>query len=227
MIVCMRGAAAAPAPPVASGPKKHPGGPDAFLKSLPADELTEEEDAMRTAVLELTSKGSMLLIELQRNPAVSRASSKLLPSDVPLNKWINSRVGGEMSLKKDGQGRIIVSQRGVASQEAAHHDQSQTKEDFFAALPGDEFGDDEVNLREALVNILESWKGSGDCTLTHASGQSAVQRAKRGLFAKGCAATLKDWIDRRIGGEIETAEDARSGSVSFWLRGRGSKRRRM
>merc|ERR1719221_663024 len=69
------------------------------------------------------------------------------------------------------------------------------------------------------MRFLDDWsarKPNGPAPiLSDALIEKAVQNAKNDLLPKG--ASLKDWIDRRIGGEIDTRQN-KSGHIEFLFR---------
>merc|ERR1719178_249128 len=113
---------------------------------------------------------------------------------------------------------------------------SDKKEQFFASLPEDSFLPEEEDLRDTLLAFLGKWTGSEPPSLSDAGSDAEIRRTRPGVLPKGCQVSLKDWIERRIGGEIELAVDPRgSGQWLFGLRGAlelpqphgGAKRRRV
>merc|ERR1719379_3158649 len=93
------------------------------------------------------------------------------------------------------------------------------KEQFFASLPDDSFTPEEEDLRDTLLAFLGQWSGPEPPSLSDAGGDQEIRRARPLVLPKGCQVSLKDWIERRIGGEIELAMDNRSGQWLFGLRG--------
>jgi len=94
------------------------------------------------------------------------------------------------------------------------------KEQFFASLPEDSFTPEEEDLRDTLLAFLGMWTSNDPPSLSDAGGDPEIRRARPAVLPKGCQVSLKDWIERRIGGEIELAMDHRSsGQWLFGLRG--------
>merc|ERR1712194_942748 len=93
----------------------------------------------------------------------------------------------------------------AAMQEAEDGDPGSA-EDFFARLPSDSFSPDEEGLREAVLSFLEAQKGEpAACSLVEAD--KVVGRLLGKVLRKGCPVSFREWIDRRLGGEIDTGED--------------------
>merc|ERR1711956_67607 len=89
---------------------------------------------------------------------------------------------------------------------------------FFEALPVDSFTPEEETLREALLDYIHKWSGKVPPLLSHAGSDSRIKVLKDRVLPKGTPVNFKEWIDRRIGGEIEFVE-APSGLVHFGLQG--------
>jgi len=80
------------------------------------------------------------------------------------------------------------------------------KRSFFESLPADELLPMELQMREKLLDELDRFGkegagGDGPNLSTIATGK-AFQKLKQDLLKN--KVSLRDWIDRRIGGEIET-----------------------
>merc|ERR1712014_119198 len=92
------------------------------------------------------------------------------------------------------------------------------KEDFFATLPSDSFSRDEEQLREALMEFLQKWRQPESPTVTVASRHMMVSTYQDKVIPKDAPVTLADWIERRIGGEVELGPGA-NGAMHFALHG--------
>eukprot|EP00927_Polykrikos_kofoidii_P075005 TRINITY_DN7105_c0_g3_i1.p1 TRINITY_DN7105_c0_g3~~TRINITY_DN7105_c0_g3_i1.p1 ORF type:complete len:705 (-),score=153.52 TRINITY_DN7105_c0_g3_i1:299-2413(-) len=209
---------APPAPPVLNRRSETPPSPppppnggslgEAFFARLPEDELSSDELVLRQAVFDWIeqsrpSETPPFLSDASRNRAVQQARSALLPAELPLRMWIERRIGGEVEVTKDDRGRFLLYARNAErpKREEGNHRRDQL-EAFFESLPSDGFSSEEERLREAVLHFLENWKSEEPPTLTHA-GQDAEIRKWRLAFLKNVS--LKEWIDRRIGGEVEMA----------------------
>eukprot|EP00927_Polykrikos_kofoidii_P075003 TRINITY_DN7105_c0_g1_i1.p1 TRINITY_DN7105_c0_g1~~TRINITY_DN7105_c0_g1_i1.p1 ORF type:complete len:730 (-),score=161.31 TRINITY_DN7105_c0_g1_i1:182-2299(-) len=210
---------APPAPPVLHrraeppppGPPPPPTGSalgEAFFARLPEDELSPEELALRDAVFDWIeqsrpSETPPFLSDASRDRTVQQARTELLPAELPLRMWIERRIGGEVEVTKDERGRFLLYARNAErpKREEGNHRRDQL-EAFFESLPSDGFAPEEERLRDAVLQFLENWKGEEPPTLTHA-GQDPDIKKGRISFLKNVS--LKEWIDRRIGGEVEMA----------------------
>jgi len=89
---------------------------------------------------------------------------------------------------------------------------------FLRELPEDRLTDTEVSLRQELIEFLNAWREDVQPTLADATTNPKVGEVRRRCLPKQL--TVRSWIDRRIGGEIETlqAPDG-SGRVYFGFPG--------
>jgi len=100
-------------------------------------------------------------------------------------------------------------------------DKEAQREQFFAELPDEGFTSDEEQLREALIDFLGDWKAREPPTLSHAGGDPRIKKCKQKVLPKGTPVAFSDWINRRIGGEIELAEAPTGcGQLHFGFRGK-------
>jgi len=186
-----------------------------FISRLPTDKYIDSEVQLRQAIIDLLQEKGVAvpLTEVCKDPKVTEYRSELLPSIIPLREWIEQRIGGEVETSKDETGRYMLAIKagGGASKESK-------REKFFEDLPTDGFTHDEVQLRQALLDFLQNWKASEPPTLTNAGEDQTVKKWKMRVIPKGTPVTMRNWIDRRIGGEIELAESA-SSQLYFGLRG--------
>jgi len=229
-------------PPPGYGAPPHaipPGtkGEDFFAK-LPGDELLPGEMELRAAVLAWIERWSQTrpitrppgsppqLSDTGADAEIRRARAAVLPKSVKLAEWIERRIGGEVELRSVANGQQEVYLRGTAPPEGRGRVAgAQEREAFFAALPEEAFSEAEETLRAALLDFLDRWSGVAPPALSDAAVDEAVAEAK-GFLPKG---VLKEWIDRRIGGEIETQLDGPKGQAIFGKRGElgsAAKRRR-
>jgi hypothetical protein len=206
----------------------------AFLASLPSDDLKEEELRLRQVLVDLVgSRPRTPFGEVLALPAVKAAQKVALPATFPLEEWIEERVGGEIDVSKDERGKLVLSARQPdAPEEPAARsgmgaaagkkgggkrveddvpkvtpaELERRKEVFFNKLPSDSFSPAEESLREALLNFLVSWHQAGPPTLSQAEQDLGFASKKRELLPKGCSVSLQEWIDKRIGGEVDTRQ---------------------
>mmetsp|Transcript_50850 Transcript_50850/g.145311 ORF Transcript_50850/g.145311 Transcript_50850/m.145311 type:complete len:538 (-) Transcript_50850:93-1706(-) len=192
-----------------------------FFVKLPNDVHTDAEAELRQAILEHLEghEAPVQLSEACKDRKIAQCRSALLPPEVPLRLWIDRRVGGEVATSKDELGRYVLQIRGTGKAEGdPGPDREALKEQFFAELPPDGFTPDEEQLREALLEFLGLWKAKEPPTLSHAGGDAKVKKCRAKVLPKTTPVTLRDWIDKRIGGEIEMFE-APSGQLHFGKRG--------
>lgn len=71
----------------------------AFLDTLPAEALNDQELELREAVLAAVASWPCTLKQLGQNALVAQAAGKLLPEEVALREWIDRRIGGEARWK--------------------------------------------------------------------------------------------------------------------------------
>eukprot|EP00418_Pyrodinium_bahamense_P078010 CAMPEP_0179050986 /NCGR_PEP_ID=MMETSP0796-20121207/21015_1 /TAXON_ID=73915 /ORGANISM="Pyrodinium bahamense, Strain pbaha01" /LENGTH=666 /DNA_ID=CAMNT_0020747519 /DNA_START=75 /DNA_END=2075 /DNA_ORIENTATION=- len=220
---------------------------EAFFSQLPEGSFTEEEEQLRSALLDFlaTWKSRELanLSHVGSDKAVQHARAKLLPQGVTLRDWIERRIGGELELRLDRKGQYVVHLTAVARPIVSQRfrelegdvvsledrdDREATEDaraDFFTSLPADELLPAELDLRQALLDFLEAWTkrhGSVMPVLADAGQDRTVQRCKAALLPREVA--IRDWIERRIGGEVQTRPQA-NGQVQVCLR-QGRKARR-
>jgi len=217
---------------VALGPgSRRPVTPDEFLAALPQDSHTDEEASLRTAIIAhlQTKRGSAPLSEIIKDEEIAGCKTALLPLEVPLKAWIDSRIGGEVETTKDERGKIICRLReemaeGDAEAEAEgeavaeENPEDAEKEAFFAQLPPDGFTTNEEFLREALLDFHQAWEGSQSPMISQAEEDRRVWQYKKKVLPPGAHVSLAEWIHRRIGGELEVSEVA-PGQVFFGMRG--------
>merc|ERR1719188_1429355 len=76
-----------------------------------------------------------------------------------------------------------------------------SKDNFFESLPGDMLLPTELALREALLSWIQRWPKNKPPTFSQAGADPEVKRCKADLLP--AKISMMDWIERRIGGEIE------------------------
>mmetsp|Transcript_76694 Transcript_76694/g.237516 ORF Transcript_76694/g.237516 Transcript_76694/m.237516 type:complete len:324 (+) Transcript_76694:787-1758(+) len=216
-----------------------------FFEGLPPDELLPKELELREALLGFVqsweeSHGGQppVLAAAGQDRTIQRCKAALLPPTVALQAWIEHRIGGEVQTRPHANGQLMICLRrrgrrgagggvGGGADEAPSRENegervpaAERREAFFAELPTDSFTPEEEALRQALLAFLGRWEDADPPTLSNAGGDRAVHDARTAFLPKGCGASLKEWIDRRIGGEIETSVPEGSGmQVVFGLRG--------
>ncbi|CAE6962148.1 unnamed protein product, partial [Symbiodinium sp. CCMP2456] len=184
---------------------------EAFLQSLPADELTGDEVALREALLywiETWRPGSgkgkggsaaPLVSDVAVNPQILKLRQKLLPTTVTLQEWVEARIGGEIEIRSNQKGHLEMLLRSPA--EGAEPEPAQDASAILDELPQDALTEEELELREKVLELVSS----SPMPLRHVSHTPKVLTLKRKFLPD--EVPLRDWIDRRIGAEVEVTED--------------------
>ncbi|CAE7744489.1 EMC7 [Symbiodinium sp. CCMP2592] len=162
----------------------------AFFDRLPAG-LTAAEEELRDHLVR-----------------ASRIAAELLPPGnvVSLQEWVECRMPGEVDLATDAAG--LVTLRPARSQKEDHG--RKRPDDFFKSLPQDSFTPEEERLRFAILDFLAGWTAKDLATMEHLQNNPHVLEA--GRIQNSSGVSLKDWIERRIGGEL-TLQPGRGGSM--------------
>jgi len=204
---------------------------DEFLATLPTDSLSDAEIDLRAAIMEqLDGKQAQLLTDIsnafRQNPDFARRQKTLLPQHVPLQKWVNNRIGGEVEICKDNTGRQIMRLRAEGAEETPVSDAvgDAAQEAWLDELPGDEFKPEECDVRDALLVFLGQWRNGAalsnesECaTMQHAKKDNEIAKTSRSLLPRGCPVTLSAWIQRRIGAEVTVEEGSRDVNTIVYL----------
>ncbi|CAK0870671.1 unnamed protein product, partial [Prorocentrum cordatum] len=217
-LICLRG------PP--PGGAANAAAAEAFFSGLPRGELNEQEQILRQSVLfylELHSgdEPGPLLSEAGQDPAVMVAREGFLPEEVTLRTWLERRLASDVQMVQDQKSGVwLIQPAGWVPPPAPLKADGPppTKEEFFSSLPADSFLDAEEDLREGILTFLESWKESMSPTLASVGKDITVRNSRAKVMPKGTPVTLKEWLERRMGGEIELASDF-SGQLRFGFRG--------
>eukprot|EP00928_Gymnodinium_smaydae_P054920 TRINITY_DN38602_c0_g1_i1.p1 TRINITY_DN38602_c0_g1~~TRINITY_DN38602_c0_g1_i1.p1 ORF type:complete len:660 (-),score=125.75 TRINITY_DN38602_c0_g1_i1:215-2050(-) len=197
------------------GERQAPPRADAFFSHLANDRFSPPESALRDAVLQYVSanKDRAFLAAIMRDQRVHLARVNFMPEEVSFREWIDRRVGGEIDLQWDSGARDYVARllgaEGAPPEETpmGAEDRNKRKEDFFNGLPSDGFTVDEERLRGALLKFLEEWRLAWCPSLSDAGGDPEVRRWRNMLLPKSLPVSMKEWIEKRVGGEISTMED--------------------
>lgn len=174
-----------------------------FLSRLPADQFLQEEEDLREAIVSACEKAPETLAQVKRLPSVLKCTKVLLPAAIKLEDWIERRIGAEVAVETDAAGQRVCRLMGsepLPRQESRNREKDRSEE-FFRMLPKDSFLPEEEKLRMAIFDFLAGWSAQELATLQHCAQNPAVAEAKRGMFASH-AVNFKDWIERRIGGEL-------------------------
>jgi hypothetical protein len=95
----------------------------------------------------------------------------------------------------------------------------EKREKWYNELPEDSLTDQEAALRDALMDFIERWSKANNTppSLSNAGSDNAVRDGRAALLPKFIS--LRDWIENRIGGEIELVHNGSSSEVFFGFRG--------
>jgi len=183
---------------------------DPFFRTLPADSFLEEEERLRHRILFLVgsapetarSKGHVDFNVLLKDAEVARYKKTFLPPHVPLESWIDTRIGQELKVFPDKYkpGRLTCRLALPTIEE-----REQILEDYFDSLTED-FAPEERTLRSALLRYIGStYKPILSYALSVDAGLKSAKAAME--FPKGV--NIKSWIERRMGQELilEKQED--------------------
>jgi len=201
----------APAKGKGKGKDKPTMNTEEFLSALPGDQLSEDESTLREALLSYlqampVEQPPPLLSDACKEKSIAESRAALLPAEVPFRLWIDRRIGGEVATHKDDKGRFVISLQNRPFEEPAPKKQI-TKEQFFADLPDDGFTPEEETLREAVLNFLSAHRGADNPhTLSDCANDAEVKTGRTALIPRGIPVSLKEWVERRIGGEVEFHE---------------------
>mmetsp|Transcript_53300 Transcript_53300/g.98551 ORF Transcript_53300/g.98551 Transcript_53300/m.98551 type:complete len:445 (+) Transcript_53300:119-1453(+) len=167
-----------------------------FFSQLPADDYVQNEELLRERILDMLVRApthALLVVDVMQDIDVDNVIRDWLqPNGVDLIDWINERMGGEVECREDPlQPELVL-----------------RKDNFFGKLPLDSFTQEEKVLRRALRRFLKKWSNnSRHPNLSDAGTDKDISAAKRTVF-DATGVSLREWIDRRIGGEVETCQDA-------------------
>jgi len=199
---------------------------DAWFDSLPADMLLPTELNLREALMNWIQRWPKTKIptlnDASNDTEVRRSKIELLPPKFRLAEWIERRIGGEIELRPNRDGHDIFLRgdgQAVGAGRASNRGTQADREEWFDQLPADDFTIHEQNLREALLRFLSEWKGAKPPTNSDLAADAEVLECRRKLLPPGCRVSHRQWIDRRIGGEIETRSDGPNGQWSLGWRG--------
>lgn len=96
-----------------------------------------------------------------------------------------------------------------AHDEEARQREEELRNEYFAALPDDSFGADELALRDALIAFLEAHETAR--TAQEALKKADIKKAWDAIKPTTFMLAITDWIDYRIGGELECQKCEESG----------------
>lgn len=192
-------------PPPPSSKRLYPKAPvqpapsplERFLSSLPQDELSPLEETLRQTILQRLSKYSHISVaNMQSNQWVRTAATAVLPADVPLEDWIQNRIGGEVGIDKHGTiSLMVLPPKGERAQMVAEATRA-----FIADLPEDSFTEGELVLRSRVLHAMSTWKKSSQLTVGMLAPIPAVAAARRKCLP--IMVSFSTWLEERMGKEI-------------------------
>lgn len=192
-----------------------------FLNRLPTETFLQEEEDLREAIVAVIEKAPETLAQVKRTPNVMKVTKVLLPVAIQLEDWIEHRIGAEVAVESDSSGQRVC--RLMGSEPLSHGGRQETRniqkdktQEFIQMLPKDSFLPEEEKLRIAIFDFLASWSAQELATLQHCSQHPVVADAKRALF-KSEAVNFKDWIEKRIGGELILQPDRHGRELEIHL----------
>lgn len=211
-----------------------PEGQRAFLNRLPANSLLPAELEMRRVLIAYLEDWPMQARKMGKpetwpalsmagnNPAVQQAKRAFMPGEVSLKEWIDKRIGGEIVTRmgKDNQFEFALAEgtSALADDESVLRDQK--RQEFFDALPPDGFLPDEERLREAILRFVGEWKGTTPATLSAMGSDPEIREVRATFLPKGCGVSLREWIDCRIGAEVDAWQpDVNTSELAICLKG--------
>jgi len=177
----------------------------AFMSRLPGDSFTQQEEDLRNEIVSALEKSSLSLSAVSKHARIRPAAKALLPDNVPLEEWIERRIGAEVSIDAEGPRTCRLQGANDPPKE-----KKESKDAFFARLPKDSFLPEEERLRLAIFDFLAAWSNQELATLNSMANDRVVTEAKNALLGK-TATNLKEWIERRIGGELRFHDNRRGG----------------
>lgn len=149
-----------------------------------------------TSILQDGPRGEASIL---KHSAVGAVMSRFIPRNVDLSAWVENRIGGEVLVNTNEKRKVYA-----LVQDADKMESHRKHDGFFDSLPLGSFSPKELALRTAIFDFLATWKSNELASLSHVGGDANVRKAKADLLPSG--ASLRDWIERRIGGEIELKE---------------------
>ncbi|CAE7227374.1 unnamed protein product, partial [Symbiodinium microadriaticum] len=121
----------------------------------------------------------------------------------------DQRLGGELHSTVDDLRRCEIALIGAADDPSSESDEAAA---FFQGLSDESFSREEESLRDSIFDFLAGWQqGVQKAKLSELSADARVQTCVRALLP--ASVSLADWMERRIGGEIEIHQDESGNDV--------------
>eukprot|EP00930_Biecheleria_cincta_P054404 TRINITY_DN4049_c0_g2_i2.p1 TRINITY_DN4049_c0_g2~~TRINITY_DN4049_c0_g2_i2.p1 ORF type:complete len:754 (+),score=115.45 TRINITY_DN4049_c0_g2_i2:124-2262(+) len=193
---------------------------DPFYDSLLPD-FTKAELVLRGCLLDMLAMGPLPISDILADVQMSGYRSAALPKHIPLEGWIERRIGAEVVVKMEGNQLLCELVGDQESTNQSHGrdpdlDLDESKAAFFEGLPEDELTPEELALRQALIDFLENRKKTGPPNLSEAGMNEAVRKCRIALLPQ--KVSMKEWIVHRVGQEFFT-QRLHDGQISFGLSG--------
>ena len=121
------------------------------------------------------------------------------------------RIGEEIEVRRNETGQDELFMREAAppapAVRTAAADVKADPRTFFSSLDPDAFSTEEAQPRDAVLELLARWKSREQATYADLAGDPGVRRAVAAFLPP--EVVLKDWVEQRIGGEVEFKADSR------------------
>jgi len=184
---------------------------DDFFDSLPSDRLNSTELALRRVLVQTLKAqgGRMRLSDLSRDREVVPAKGSLLPKGMPLQVWIERRVGEEIRIHQEERGGKVAELTDL-DPASRRELRSEAARDYFACLP-ESLTDEEETLRLALVDGANvAGFASGPVRFSLVAQQEGVRHAKARVDLPD-GVSLSQWIQHRLTDDMCISKDPGSG----------------
>lgn len=131
-----------------------------------------------------------------------------------MKAWLEKRVGGELEVARDDRGTIVLRMRGARLDSGDVGGRDMTAREFYDSLPQDRFTADEEALRTAILGFLDNWDAKDAPLLADMGADPEVRSVRiRVLRRAPAVVTVKEWAEKRMGGEIEIVIDSRGQQI--------------
>lgn len=210
----------------------------AWFRSLPEGPgaLSHDEQKIKNVMVKLISNWSPFdakgkerspdppLNIITQDAEIRELATKILKK-FPFREWIEKRMSHVFELdgpQNSGQYLVRLVPGALDKKDDSSGTREERREAFLDGLPDDGFTEQEDSLRNAVLDFLTSWTEPYPPTFqTLGSNQEIHQAKKEFLFVPGRKkpeCTIQEWIERRIGGEVDILPDA-SGKMRLGLAG--------
>lgn len=186
-----------------------------FVDSLSTDAFTPDEEALCNELLGLLRERAdppPAVWELESskfNPTIHKLCITLLPDGVGLDDWVKNRIDNDVKVIWDPRRECNVLRLADSAADAG----PEERDPLFDLASRDEFSAAEVSLREALFDFLSEYD------VAHPGLPPLLTEALENSDVNACLDLLPhdvglgEWINARIGGEINVQHDDNLGSA--------------